>query len=303
MADKYQANYEQNVAALKGSPSTNSWTEPPSPASVDNPPVSPLNNITQTRGGHTFEMDDTPGRERIRTTHSKSKSFTEMHPNGDEVHKVYGDGYEIIIQNKNVLIKGTCNITINGDCNMHVKKDYNLVVDGNYNLQVLGKKDERVVGDISISGDKDISLTANENFGGAINLAAASHFYIASDLIVGGSIHADIINSKTRVNAGTGVFAGPLGFVSGLGGLSLGIPEPLTPVAIPGCINTVGSITSLTSVNAPIANFALANVGEMNAVLMMDVINSKIYDLHIHNYPVPGGMGTTTPPLTPFVGI
>ena len=78
------------------------WTEPESPASIAYPPKYPFNNITQTPSGHMFEMDDTPGGERIRI-HHRSGTFTEMHPNGDEVHKIYGDGYEIITKNKNVF--------------------------------------------------------------------------------------------------------------------------------------------------------------------------------------------------------
>lgn len=279
-------------------PSNNLWTEPESAANADNQPVYPYNDVTQTESGHLFELDDTPTRERVRLQH-RSGTFFEMHPNGDEVHKVYGDGYEIIIKNKNVLIKGTCNITINGDANMHVLGDHNVQVDGDYNLQVAGKMNQRVVGDVSVSSDNDISITANENFGGSLRLAAADHLYLASDLVVGGSISADIINAETRVNAGTGVFAGPLGFVSGVGGLSLGVPSAATPVAVPGCINTVGAITSLASVNAPIANFSLAKCGIMDAVLMTDVINSTIYNYHIH----PAPRGPTGPPMTQFFGI
>jgi hypothetical protein len=279
-------------------PSNNLWTEPESAANADNQPVYPYNDVTQTESGHLFELDDTPTRERVRLQH-RSGTFFEMHPNGDEVHKVYGDGYEIIIKNKNVLIKGACNITINGDANMHVLGDHNVRVDGDYNLQVAGKLNQRVVGDVSLSSDNDISITANENFGGSLRLAASDHLYLASDLVVGGSISADIINAETRVNAGTGVFAGPLGFVSGVGGLSLGIPSPATPVAVPGCINTVGAITSLASVNAPIANFGFAKCGIMDAVLMTDTINSTIYNYHIH----PSPKGPTGSPMTHFFGI
>jgi hypothetical protein len=47
-------------------------------------------------------MDDTPTRERIRLQHGKSLTFIEMHPNGDQVHKVFGDDYEITIKNKDI---------------------------------------------------------------------------------------------------------------------------------------------------------------------------------------------------------
>ena len=43
-------------------------------------------------------------------------------------------------------------------------------------------------------------ITANENFGGSLRLAASDHLYLASDLVVGGSISADIISAETRVN-------------------------------------------------------------------------------------------------------
>lgn len=93
------------------------WTEPESAANKDTPPQAPYNHVTATESGHSFEMDDTPKRERVRLQH-RSGTFIEMHPNGDEVHKVYGDGYEITIKDKNVLIEGNCNITVNGPCTL-----------------------------------------------------------------------------------------------------------------------------------------------------------------------------------------
>ena len=177
--------------------------------------------------------------------------------------------------------------------------DYNIQVDGDYNLGVKGKTNIRSHGDMSISGDDYVSLTANENFGGQLQIGAGDSLYIASDLVVGGSIQGDLITAKTRINAGTGVYAGPLGFVSGEGGLSLGIPSPVTPVAVPGCIYTVGTINSAVAVNAPVGNFGIANCGIMDAVLMTDVLNSKIYDTHIH----PAPRGVTGPPATPFIGV
>ena len=98
------------------------WTEPESAANTDYPPQAPYNTITATESGHTFELDDTKGRERVRLAH-RSGTFIEMHPNGDEVHKIYGKGYEITIKDKNVLVEGNCNITINGDANINVKGD------------------------------------------------------------------------------------------------------------------------------------------------------------------------------------
>ena len=66
-----------------------SWTQPESAANTDYQPVYPYNNIQQTEAGHKFEMDDTPGRERVSLEH-RSGTFTEIQPNGDEVHKKIG---------------------------------------------------------------------------------------------------------------------------------------------------------------------------------------------------------------------
>jgi hypothetical protein len=255
------------MSQLNQPPSTNLWTEPESAANTDYQPVYPYNNITLTESGHSFEMDDTPARERVRLQH-RSGTFIEMHPNGDEVHKVYGDGYEIVIKNKNVLIKGVCNITVEGDCNMQVLGDFNHSVKGDYNLEVAGKMKQRVVGDISISADEDISITANENFGGAVRIAAADNVTISSDLVVGGSIAGDIISAETRINAGTGVYAGPLGVYS------------------------LGPITSLISMQAPLGTFSL-----MTSIMMTDVVNTNIYKTHIH----PAPRGITGPPILPMV--
>jgi hypothetical protein len=257
------------MATIPQPPSDNLWTEPESAASIETPPVYPYNNIQQTESGHSFELDDTPTRERVRLQH-RIGTFLEMHPNGDEVHKVYGTGYEIHLNGKNVLIKGTCNITIEGDANMEVKGDHNVQVAGDYNLLVGGKMNTRVVGDISLSSDNDLSITANENFGGAIRMAAADHVYIDSDLVVAGSVAADLVTAESRINAGTGVYAGLLGVYS------------------------QGPITSLTLVEAP-----LVKTGILDAVLMSDVINKGIYNTHIHNSP----RGPTSPPLTPFFGV
>jgi hypothetical protein len=257
------------MATLPQPPTDNLWTEPESAANIETPPVYPYNNIQQTESGHSFELDDTPTRERVRLQH-RAGTFLEMHPNGDEVHKVYGTGYEIHLKGKNVLIKGTCNITIEGDANMEVKGDHNVQVAGDYNILVGGKMNTRVVGDISQSSDGDMSITANENFGGAIRMAAADHVYIDSDLVVAGAAAADLITAETRINAGTGVYAGVLGVYS------------------------QGPITSLTLVESP-----LVKTGILDAVLMSDIINKGIYNTHIHNSP----RGPTSPPLTPFFGV
>jgi hypothetical protein len=184
------------------------WTEPESAANTANPPQYPYNNVTQTKSGHTFEMDDTQDRERIRIQH-RANTFIEMHPNGDEVHKIYGDGYEICIQNKNVLIKGTCNITINGNANFEVLGNKTEKIHGNYDLEVLGDCTQRYRGTngIEIIGDKRVAVSSDRDYGGTMSFSAGSNITVNSDLDVYGGFTADLITSKTRVDAVLGVGA------------------------------------------------------------------------------------------------
>jgi hypothetical protein len=261
------------------------WTEPESAANADVQPIYPYNNVTQTESGHFMEMDDTPKRERVRLQH-RTGTFIEMHPNGDEVHKVYGDGYEITVKNKNVLIKGRCSVSIEGDCNMDVKGSYNLQVAKDYNLLVGGKVNIRGKKDITLDGGGDVEILANENFGGTLRLGAADSLYLASDLVVGGSIQADVITAESRLATGPlgGVTAGSAGFVSVLGGLSIGIP-----IAVPGSVFAIGTGTFGISVTSPFGSFILSQ-----AVLATDRINRQLDNIHRH--PVKGGLSGTRRP-------
>jgi hypothetical protein len=227
-------------------------------------------------------MDDTPTRDRIRLQHGKTLTFIEFHPNGDQVHKVFGDDYEITIKNKNVLIKGNCNITVNGDCNMEVKGNHNVDVKGDYNLQVAGKMNTRVKGDVSLSSDSDVSVQAGTDYGGnSISLSATDVVQVRSDFNVAGSIQGDIITSKTRVDAGTGVRAGPLGFVSLTGGLAVGFP-----VASFGDVRALKSGTFGVSVTTASLTSLFSTTIIGGSIWESDVVN---YILRLTHKPAPTG--------------
>jgi hypothetical protein len=268
-----------NIPSIAGD---KGWTEPESAANTSYQPIYPYNDVKQTESGHLFEMDDTPTRERIRLQHGKTLTFIEFHPNGDQVHKVFGNDFEITIKNKNVLIKGNCNITVNGDCNMEVKGNHNVDVKGDYNLQVAGKMNTRVKGDVSLSSDSDVSVKAGTDFGGnSISLAASDVVQIRSDLNVAGSIQGDIITSKTRVDAGTGVRAGPLGFVSLTGGLAVGFP-----VASFGDVRALKSGTFGVSVTTASLTSLFSTTIIGGSIWESDVVN---YILRLTHKPAPTG--------------
>lgn len=138
----------------------NSIMEPESPANEQNKPVYPYNNVISSEC-HFIEMDDTLDRERVRVQH-KSNTFIEMHPDGTEVHKIWGDGYEIVLQNKKVLVKGSCTIAVDGNAAIEVKGNAFNTVKGNYTSVIEGNA--------SITSKKNLHLQATDT----ITMAASS---------------------------------------------------------------------------------------------------------------------------------
>jgi hypothetical protein len=168
-----------------------SWTEPESAANTDYQPIYSYNNIQQTESGHSFEMDDTPTRERVRIQH-RSGSFIEMHPNGDEVHRIVGKGYEIIASDKNVLIKGICNITIEGDSALHIKGDAYTQIDGSAYQNVKGDVNQSVSGDAIQSVDGDVEINSSGDITlGASTVNVNADLYVRGDIGTSQSVQAD----------------------------------------------------------------------------------------------------------------
>ena len=120
------------------------WSEPRNPYAAEYP----YNKVERTTSGHIFEVDDTPGAERIHNFH-KSGTFEEIHPDGTVVRRIVGENYEIVANNDNVHIKGVCNLTIDQDCNTYIKKNWNINVDGNIIRTVKGSIIDSVLGNVT----------------------------------------------------------------------------------------------------------------------------------------------------------
>jgi hypothetical protein len=138
----------------------------------------PYNHVWQTESGHVFEVDDTPGKERVHSYH-KSGTYVEINHDGQQVTKVVGDAYEIVVKDKTIFVKG--------DCKIEVKGDYSLKVDGK--VDVTAKKN------INLSSDKDISITAK----GKININADKNVEVDSGKKV--SINAEAAIDVSAVDA------------------------------------------------------------------------------------------------------
>ena len=141
----------------------------------------PYNKVHQTEAGHSLELDDTPGAERL-SLFSSPGSYIEYDHNGTLVDHVVGDRfvqssrhvYDVVSGNQTsyiagdtnlyvrngatINIEGAANVIINNDVNLTIAGDYSTVVKGNYNLDVVGDRFER------IAGNSDIQIGGNETF-------------------------------------------------------------------------------------------------------------------------------------------
>lgn len=130
-----------SVKTAQVPPGITPWAEPKSPYNTKYP----YNQVTSTESGHYFELDDTPGAERIHMYH-RSGTFSETHPDGSQVEKIVKDKYTIVLNDNKVSVSGDCYLTVEGsakvfvlgDCDVNVKGNYNIKVGGNMKIEVAG---------------------------------------------------------------------------------------------------------------------------------------------------------------------
>lgn len=165
-----------------GATANTQWEEPSAAYNAQYP----FNKVTETPGGHSIELDDTPGAERIMVWH-KSGSFVQIDSRGTSTYKSSSDKYDITQINHHVYIGGRSMVTVMGDAYVRVNGnkieeiggDFRQLVQGNYELSVAGQLNlngsddvqiraakirmESNVEDISLKAGKKISLQAGNN--------------------------------------------------------------------------------------------------------------------------------------------
>lgn len=108
----------------------------------------PNNKVTETISGHVFEVDDTPGHERLYVKH-KSGSNIEILPDGSVKIISARNKYNLTAGSEDVVIRGVCNIVVESDANLRVQGDTTLQSDGDLNTLVLGDYNLEVKGDLN----------------------------------------------------------------------------------------------------------------------------------------------------------
>ena len=194
-------NLKKNIVSAGGV----SWAEPP-PAFN---PKYPYNNALETESGHALEFDDTPGQERIHLAHRKG-TFFEIDKDGNEVHKVVRDNYELVMGSDYVYINGKCSVTVGGDCNIKVG--------GNMNVEVAGGINMSAGGDIRMKGKKvfvESTSDLNIKSGGVGNMTSAKKLSLkGQNAALQGAI-IDLPAAQINMQSGSATSASGAGLTGG----------------------------------------------------------------------------------------
>ena len=177
----------QEVGRVRDIPSVEgegTWDEPSSAYNAQYP----FNRVIETAGGHSIEIDDTPGAERIMINHT-SGSYLQIDSRGTKVDKSVSDKYDITQNNSNIYIGGTSSVTIMGNSHVLVRGNKTEEITGDYTQIVRGNHMLSVAGQMNLNGSEEIqiraaSIRAESNVEN-INIKAAKFIKIQS----GQSVH------------------------------------------------------------------------------------------------------------------
>lgn len=127
-------------------------------------PQYPYNKVNESESGHIFEIDDTPGFGRLNKQHS-SGTYEEIYNDGTRQVKIVGEDYEVILNNKNIHIKGNMNMTVDGDVRQLVYGNYHLEVEKDYTINVKGSKQVKIGGnyETEIQRNRSTNIGINDN--------------------------------------------------------------------------------------------------------------------------------------------
>ena len=139
----------QNVPVACGG----SFSEPPTKYNAK----FPHNMVMETKSGHVFELDDTPGAERVHIYH-RTGTFIEMHPDGDVVVKSNKTSYHLSMGDFNIYVAGDCNVTAEKSIHMKTKGNFCLEVGGDANFNVSGTLKMEAKGESKFYSDSTTTI-------------------------------------------------------------------------------------------------------------------------------------------------
>lgn len=139
------------------------WEEPHPQGSENSKSQYPYNHVRETESGHVFEVDDTPGAERIHEYHTAG-SFKEIQPDGTKVEKIVGDDYVIDLKNRLMYVNGNFDMMVEGDYNLNVKGNKYEHISGHSYNTVKGNRLNKIQGHELVDTQSSYLLMTAGNF-------------------------------------------------------------------------------------------------------------------------------------------
>lgn len=119
----------------------------------------PHNKVIETTSGHTIELDDTPGSERIHIYH-KSGSYYEIDGIGNTFHRSRGSEYVIVDRNGYLSIAGEGNVSVGGDLKVMVSGNAHIEITGDTVINGMNNIEVNAAGRLKLTGGEAIDIHA-----------------------------------------------------------------------------------------------------------------------------------------------
>ena len=185
------------------------WEEPHPQGIPTSTSQYPYNHVFESESGHIFEVDDTPGNERLHREHRTGTS-EELFADGSRMTKIAQDDYEIVYGDKSVFIAGNVNLTISGNVRHLIQGDYVQEVEGDYTLKV-GKNMYTKIGALGVGNyELDIlgghSYRVADDYKGVVGIGSSSKSNYDIQIMgsesrqIGGSSRTSVVGNSSYIS-------------------------------------------------------------------------------------------------------
>ena len=164
------------------------------------PSIFPFNQANTTPSGHSFEIDDTPGNERILIRHHTGAGV-ELKQDGSVVVASRTHQVQVVGADHELVVSGQGNLTYDGDLNLTVNGNYNLEVGGTMNVNVGANHNHSVHGTYTTEVGDTHSTIVRGNIDTKV-WGDAVQFYCGDVKVVGKKDIRTITKNDFIVNSG-----------------------------------------------------------------------------------------------------
>jgi len=141
--------------------------------------IFPFNQANVTPSGHSFEIDDTPGNQRILIKHHTGAGV-ELKQDGSVLIASRTHQVQVVGADHELIVQGEGNITYDGDMNLTVNGNYNLTVGGTMNVDIGANHNHSIHGSyITETGDTHQTIVRGNKdtkvWGDVVDFTASEH--------------------------------------------------------------------------------------------------------------------------------